>query len=213
MWIFINTKNTMSKHINTIVITGGPDCGKEEAMNYIAEKLQERGYGVLIIPELAREMIVAGATPGITLETYDFEKILLRGIMERENHYRKTAQRLFMDNIVIILERGVLDAKAFFGKSDWSEMLEELCIQESSLLERYDGIIHLRSLAHGKESEFLPNPLELSRTPLEARIECNKVLQAWNTHPKVQVIDNTTSFEEKKKRALDAVISALPYPF
>jgi hypothetical protein len=201
----------MAKHINTIVITGGPRGGKQEAMSYISEKLQEQGFGVLVVPELAKEMILAGATPGITLEYYDFEKHLLRGIMDRENRYHKTAQSLFKENIVIILERGILDAKAFFGTDEWNRLLEDLNIKESSLLERYDGIIHLRSLAHGKESEFTPDPIDIARTPLEARIECDKVLQAWKDHRAVSVIDNSTSHEEKMKRALDAVINALPY--
>jgi hypothetical protein len=201
----------MTKHINTIVITGGPGCGKAETMSYIARKLEEAGYGVLVVPELAKEMIIAGATPGVTLEYYDFEKLLLRGITERETRYRKTAQSLFKENIVLLLERGVFDAKAFFGEDEWDAMLEELCIRETSLLERYDGVVHLRSLAHGKESEFVPDSMDLARTPLEARIECDKVLRAWTKHPNVQVIDNSTNNEDKMKRALDALIQALPY--
>jgi hypothetical protein len=202
----------MTRHINTIVITGGPRCGKQEAMSYISQKLEEQGFGVLVVPELAREMIVAGATPGITLEYNDFEKVLLRGLIDKENHYRRTAQCLFKENIVIILERGIFDAKAFFGEDKWNEILGDMDISESTLLERYDGIVHLRSLAHGKEAEFIPEPIDIARTPLEARIECDKVLRAWKNHRSVAVIDNSTSFEEKMKRALDAVVSALPYP-
>lgn len=200
----------MAKHITTIVITGGPRCGKQEAMNHISQKLQERGYGTLVVPELAKEMIIAGATPGVTLEYYDFEKRLLRGITERETHYYRTAQDLFTEDIVILLERGILDAKAFFGSDEWTRMLEDLNIKESSLLERYDGVIHLKSLAHGKESEFIPDPIDISRTPLEARIECDKVLNGWKDHRNVHVIDNSTSAEQKSERAFEAVLQILP---
>lgn len=199
------------KHITTIVVTGGPRCGKAETMNYIASRLQEKGYGVLVVPELAKEMILAGATPGITLEYADFEKELLRGIIERENRYHMTAKCLFASNIVIILERGALDAKAFFPDKDWQTMLGEMNIKESSLLERYDMVVHLRSLAHGKEEEFVPDPIDIARTPLEARIECDKVLKGWKSHSKQFVIDNSTSEEDKRKRALEAVLGALPY--
>lgn len=202
----------MAKQINTIVITGGPRCGKHEAMNYISSQLQEMGYATLVVPELAREMIVAGATPGITLEYYDFEKQLLKSIVERENYYRRVAQELFKEHAVIILERGVLDAKAFFGADEWDKMLDDLNIKESSLLERYDAVIHLRSLAHGKEAEFVPEPIDIARTPLEARIECDKVLKAWENHRKLHVIDNSTSHDEKIKRAFESTLEALPYP-
>lgn len=202
-----NTK-TMAKHIHTIVITGGPRCGKEEALSYISQRLQEQGYGTLVVPELAKEMIVAGATPGITLEYYDFEKRLLRGIMERETNYHRTAQDLFKEEAVIILERGIFDAEAFFD--EWKEMLEDMNLKEAPLLERYDGIVHLRSLAHGKEAEFKPDPMDISRTPLEARIECDKVLKAWSKHRNVHVVDNSTPFDEKLERAYQAVLAILP---
>ena len=200
----------MIKHIHTIVVTGGPRCGKQEVMSFVSQKLQESGYATLVVPELAKEMIIAGATPGITLEYYDFEKNLLRGQIDRENRYRKTAQDLFNEDVVIILERGILDAKAFFGKEQWEKMLDDLCIKETSILERYDGILHLRSLAHGKEAEFVPDPIDISRTPLEARIECDKVLHAWEHHRNQKVIDNSTSFEEKMNRSFAAIVDMLP---
>jgi hypothetical protein len=204
----------MNKHINTIVITGGPCAGKHQAKLYIKKKLEELGYGVIVVPEFAREMIVAGCKPHTsrTIDLHQFEKHLLKGQKERENRYRNIAEDIFGDKVVILFDRGVIDAKAFFGEESWKALLEELCIQEHSLFERYDGVIHLRTAAHGNEEAFLPEPIDIARTPEQAREECDQVLEAWKPHWNLHVIENQPSLEEKMNKALEATIQALPYP-
>jgi hypothetical protein len=202
------------KHINTIVITGGPCAGKHRAKKYIREKLEALGYGVIVVPELAREMIVAGCKPhsATTIDLHNFEKHLLRGQKERENRYRNMAEDLFTEKVVILFDRGIIDAKAFFGEAQWSALLEELCIQEQSLYERYDGVIHLRSAAHGDEEHFLPEPIDIARTLEQAREECDSVAQAWSKHWNMHIVENQPSLDEKMDKALAATIEALPYP-
>lgn len=50
-------------NIKKIVLTGGPCAGKTTALNWINNYFSSRGYSVLVVPEIASELITNGVAP------------------------------------------------------------------------------------------------------------------------------------------------------
>ena len=52
--------------VHRIVITGGPCAGKTTAMAKLSLRLQNMGFDVFVVPEVATLTITGGAKPGTT---------------------------------------------------------------------------------------------------------------------------------------------------
>ena len=65
--MYFNTSNN-TKKIWKICITGGPCGGKTTGLAYLAEKLREEGYNVLLVPEAAT--LIANGGGMINLSTF-----------------------------------------------------------------------------------------------------------------------------------------------
>lgn len=63
-------KNNQSR-VRKICITGGPCAGKTTGLNYLAEKLKERGFAVYIVPEAATTLFMGGGM--LDLDNYSAE--------------------------------------------------------------------------------------------------------------------------------------------
>ncbi|MBU1091358.1 ATP-binding protein, partial [Patescibacteria group bacterium] len=66
----------MEKVAKEIVLTGGPCSGKTTAINYIAEKLRDKGFRVFVVQEFATMLILAGVGNLNKLEERDPERYL-----------------------------------------------------------------------------------------------------------------------------------------
>src|SRR5690606_315457 len=137
-----------------IVLTGGPCGGKSTGLSLIEQELTEKGYKVLVVPETATELITGGIRPDeIALEL--FQDCLLNLQRKKESIYLGVAQQV--DNskgVVILFDRGCLDAKAFMGQKGYTKMLKNNNLKELEVRDFYDGIFHLMTAANGAEDFY-----------------------------------------------------------
>lgn len=204
----------MRKNITKIVLTGGPCAGKTSAMSYLSSKLRELGYGVLIVKELATEIIQAGYSPSETLSLYDFEESLILEQLRREQFYTILTHKLHNEKVVILFDRGVMDAKAYIDEVSWKNLVQDNNLSLITLRDvRYDAVIHMRTAALGAETFYTKENNSARRENLlEAREQDNKTLSAWIGHPHLFVIDNSGDFEHKVRRVCVAVLRILGDP-
>lgn len=207
----------LGKDITRIVITGGPCSGKTTGLATLKSKLTDRGYKVLVSPESATKLILAGVLPGQgELEGREFQEEILHDTLEQENRILSVAKR-YRDKgkkVVILCDRGAMDGQAYVPPNEFREMLEQFGYTPRYLCdERYHAVIHLRTAALGAERFYtLANNSARTETPEVARALDERTFEAWQRHPHPRVIDNSTDFEGKIKRLLAEVCSILGDP-
>lgn len=204
----------MNKQITKIVLTGGPCAGKTTGLSYLSQKLSDIGYRVIVVPEYATEVINSGISPNANISVYNFQSNILLGQLEREGRYLSFANCLEDEKVVVIFDRGTLDSKAYIDEELWHVLLEELGLNEVKLRdERYDAIIHMRTVAFDKEEFYTKlNNGARYESPEEARSSDKKTLTSWIGHPHLRVIDNRDDFSSKIHRALTEVLHVLGEP-
>jgi thymidylate kinase len=207
----------MGKLAAKIVLTGGPCAGKTTALSRIEVDLTEKGYRVLVISESATELIKGGIKPfGLTpFELLLFQRLILEYQMNKERLYETAVSELPDDEeCVIICDRGVLDNKAYIGQEKFTDLLEKMNLNELSLMDNYDLVIHLVTAADGKEEYYtLSNNSARTETVEEAKILDGKTANAWVGHNNLKIIDNSTEFEEKISRVLYSIHNLLGNPY
>jgi len=205
-----------NRETNVLVVTGGPCGGKTTALNYIGRKLDDYGVSPIFIPEVATILINAGLRPQeLTKEKlFSFQELVLKTQLSFEDSIFKEAMRIKGGTRkVIICDRGCMDASAYMAKEEFQKLLSKNKWDEADLCDRrYDGIFHLVTAAEGKEKYYnLDNPAR-HETPEQARAVDERTRQAWVGHPHLVVIDNSTLFEKKMKRLLNAIRKTLGIP-
>lgn len=196
-----------------IATTGGACAGKTTFMAKIRAVGEERGVPILVIPEVATDFIDGGITPGV-VGVVDFQEQLLRHQMEREDRWCKAAEKLDAPLVVVLSDRGVMDARAYVNASEWNEIQGRLRLHEHQLRdERYDGVVFLRSAACGAEQFYTTaNNTARKETLVEAIALDARTEEAWMGHEHLTIIGNETGFEEKIRRAAAAVCHMIGIP-
>ena len=202
--------------LNKIVLTGGPCAGKTTALNWINNYFSQRGYTVLTVPETATELISNGVTPWSCGNVYDFQTFQAKLQKTKEQIFEEAALTMNRDKILIICDRGILDAKAYMKDVEFKKLLKEYKTNETRERDSYDAVFHLVTAAKGKE-EFYTLENNKARTEgidEEKKVD-DKIISAWTGHPHFRVIDNSTEFEGKLQRLIKeiAVFLGEPEPF
>ncbi|KAJ3090775.1 hypothetical protein HK102_002734 [Quaeritorhiza haematococci] len=175
------------------------------------------GWKVFRVQETATILLGGGVvfaemTPELA---YSFQKDILRVMMTIENTYINLARINASNGVktVVICDRGAMDPSAYMERSEWLRMLSELELDELEIRDhRYDCVVHLVTAAKGAEAFYT---LENNKTRSEgldlARSLDDKIMNAWNGHAALQVIDNNSvkNFAEKCDRAVQAVLTRL----
>ena len=187
-----------------LVITGGPCGGKTDGILAIREFLIKKGFEVIVVQETATELITSGITiKKVGLE--NFQSI----VFERSLNKEKTAldaARYMNKDVVILYDRGFLDAKAYMPKEMFESLIRKHHVTQMDILYRYDAVFHLVTTADGAEEFYtLKNNNARSETPEEARILDKKTKEAWIEHPHLRIFDNSTDFEGKINRVLNEI--------
>lgn len=196
--------------MKNIVLTGGPCAGKTTALAELKECLEERGYKVFIVEESATELINNGIRPfgENAIPLYEFQKIIMRYQLSKEATIRRKA-RLYK-NSVILYDRGAIDNKSYLDELSWQRLLRDLKLKESNLMNRYDMVIHLVSVAEGREDLYtLDNNNARSEGIDLAKERDTNTLSAYIGHHNLRVVDNSTNFEEKITRVKNCILSQL----
>lgn len=203
----------LMEHIPAIVLTGGPCAGKTSSLSRIKLWLTELGFTPIMAPEMATMLIQTGYAP--TMPGFQSELFQLQHALEARCF--SVAQRLKDAALkpVVILDRALVDTKAYTEPHEYAHILAHMGTREVQLLERYRGVIHLRTAAYGAEQFYTleNNAARREGTLLQARTQDDATLQAWLTHPHLTIIDNRADdFEGKILRVQRAIAHILGIP-
>lgn len=201
--------------IAIVALTGGPCAGKSTILPVAKQWLEERGCAVAVLSETATELITAGFTPSEAwMDELDFQDQLLQHQLARENRYVEMLFRRKHDGPrVLLCDRGALDGAAYIGRAGFASVSYDLGLTFTDLLHRYDLVIHLVTAANGAPAFYTTaNNAARRETIEEAALIDIKTQAAWLGHTHLTVIDNSTDFAGKIRRALNALARKLHIP-
>ena len=205
-----------SPRIAEVVITGGSCAGKTKSLPMLASALRSRDIKVITMPEVPT-MIIRGAHPNIgdvaranSDEYCRFQRevfIVHRFLRQRAREY---AKGFGGDLVVILFDRGELDGLAYHAHDCFEQLAIESGTTLSDVRDGYDAVLHMVTTANGAE-DFYNHYNNSARwdNAEEARLFDTKVYQAWSGHPHHVVIDNTTDWQGKLNRLIDATLAAI----
>ncbi|MGN1014215.1 MAG: ATP-binding protein [Butyricicoccus sp.] len=201
----------MSKKVTVIAVTGGPCGGKSSFLSYIDQQLTQRGYRVFQIAESATELILGGIRPfSGCMNMYDFQTFVFPTQFFKEDLYRRAAELVPEEKVVIVCDRGIPDNSAYVSTEEYDALLAQFGRTEADVLNAYDIVVHLVTTADGAEQAYtLSNNSARTETIEQAREKDQRTLRAWQKHPCLRVIDNSTDFENKLARAAQAILELL----
>ena len=191
----------MGKLVAKIVLTGGPCAGKTTTITKLEEHLVERGYHVLVLNECATEMIKGGIRPfgDYKSSVYDFENEILNLQLFKEKRYKDFISRYDDDTKVIILyDRGTVDIKAYLGEENYKRMLKENHLNNKELLNEYDLVIHMTTVAAETENKYSNASNKARFEEASEAIDLDKrTSEAWSKHKNLKVAPVCDLLEEK----------------
>ena len=184
--------------LRKVVLTGGPGAGKTAALEMLRHSLCEH---VAILPEAAGIIFGGGFPRGVSRASKcAVQRAIFHVQLELENVFEADGAG------VMLCDRGAVDGFAYWpGEGDfWAE-----CgASREAILRRYDAVIHLR-VPDAAQGYGHQNPLRVE-SDVEARRIDDRILAAWDGHPRRVVIDAAADFMDKARRTLDAIRQELP---
>lgn len=196
----------MGRVVKKIVLTGGPSSGKSSSLELIHKHLTNLGYVVLIVNESATELINSGIKPfgENKLRMIDFQDVILRYQLFKENLFEETANQYMDKDIVILYDRGVMDNKAYITDDEFSSLLKKYNLKEFDLINRYDLVIHLET---GAKKNFYNTENNKARyDSIEEAIKLDdRTYYVWSKHKNLYKINCNDIFEEKQKEIINVI--------
>ena len=200
----------MAKAIK-IVLTGGPCGGKTSALQYLEAELKKLGISVFIASECASELFAEGKSPE-KCGRYEFHKELFALQLKTEKELEARAAAMPGEKAVILLDRGLLDSKAYTAPGEFEKYSAELGTDEEIIRNSYDAVFHLVTAANGAENSYNLGDGARTETQSQAKELDLKLLSVWVGTPHLRIIDNSTGFEQKLKRLLEEVVAVIGNP-
>ena len=198
------------KPVTVVAITGGPCGGKTSALVELASTLPTLGgVNVMTAPEFSTLFFTGGCpypASGTREERVSWDLNKLKAQIAFEDAFRAVAEASDGPSVVLV-DRGVMDTKAFVSEEAWDEMLSVHGWDEEQFIRRYDSVIHLVSTAIGAEDFYSgENNLARRETIEEARAQDLKIRDAWLQHPNFRIISNRCAgFDAKLTKVTEAV--------
>jgi predicted ATPase len=183
-----------------IVLTGGPGAGKTAVLEVARRRLCRH---VAILPESA-SIVFGGGFP--RRRTEPARRAAQRAIyhMQRELERMTDEER---ESPVVLCDRGTLDGVAY-----WPETAEsfwrDLGTSREGELRRYAVVIHLRTPSDGQGYNH-QNPIRIEAAEEAARID-ERILGAWEGHPRRIIVDSADDFMVKLARAYELIRAEVP---
>ena len=188
-----------------IVISGGPCAGKSSALKHIQKIFTEKGWNVLLVSESATELILGGIAPWTCQSILEYQSYQTQLQLTKEDIFDTMAKTL-PSPVLIVCDRGLMDAKAYMTEFDFHKMLDSFSASEQEWLNRYDAIFLLETTAKGKEEYYSHCTNEARSEGLEkARQLDDCTIQAWREHPHCFYFDNSTDFDGKLEKLIQAI--------
>jgi len=201
-----------TKRIHKLVLTGGPCGGKTTGQTHLSNFFESLGWKVFRVPETATVLMSGGISFGELSEEQflDFQEHLVTTMMALEDTYFSMAEKC-VQNVLIIADRGTMDASAFITKDAWDKILTKLGLEDIEISDnRYNHVVHLQSAAIGAEKFYTTEDHSARFEGLElARERDKRAMEAWRDHPYVDIIDNRSDFDSKINRLIDLVVKRI----
>ena len=181
-----------------IVLTGGPGAGKTAVLELLRQSLCEH---VVVLPEAAG-VVFGGGFP--RRDGPGGRRAAQRAIFHVQRELEEAAEG---DGAAIVLcDRGMADGAAYWPGPD--DFWQSVRTERAAAFGRYNLIIHLR-VPEATRGYDHSNPLRVESAS-EARAIDDRILAAWDGHPRRVVIDAEQDFMTKAQRALAIVREELP---
>jgi predicted ATPase len=181
-----------------VVLTGGPGAGKTAVLELIHRSFCEH---VRVLPESAGILFGCGFPRG---SSAILARAGQRAIYFTQRELEATAEQ--GNPAIVLCDRGTVDAAAYWPGPE--EFWEAVGTRIEDELGRYDAVIHLRT-PRAESGYNWSNPLRVE-TPAEAAAVDERILRAWQGHPRRTVIKEAPTFLVKASHALDALRDELP---
>eukprot|EP01043_Picozoa_sp_COSAG02_P035119 COSAG02_NODE_2495_length_8684_cov_12.735469_1_plen_788_part_00 len=185
----------------TVVLSGAPCAGKSSIAADLKDILQPHGVSIVVVNEVATDFMLSMGpdfNPATLTEAdaADFQKQLFQAQLEVER--RAQAQASFLNNPLVVLDRGLIDYQAFSSPAVW-ETLQASLPQPLP----YDNCIYLRSVATDREQlyEQSSNPARCHSVD-EAKALDITLLEAWESSSVPVVTVPTTNHLHQKTAAV-----------
>jgi len=208
----VKTPLPPTKRIHKLVLTGGPCGGKTTGQARLATFFENLGWKVFRVPETATVLMSGGISFGDLNEeqVLDFQEHLVSTMMALEDTYFSMAEKC-SQNVLIIADRGVMDASAFIDRDAWEKILAKLSLEDIEISDnRYNHIVHMQSAAIGAEKFYTTEEHAARFEGLElARERDRRAMDAWRDHPYVDIIDNRADFDAKINKLIDLVVKRI----
>jgi len=198
-----------TRRIHKLVLTGGPCGGKTTGQARLATFFENLGWKVFRVPETATVLMSGGISFGELNEeqVLDFQEHLVVTMMALEETYFSMAEKC-TQNVLIIADRGVMDASAFISRENWEKILAKLNLEDIEISDnRYHQVVHMQSAALGAEKFYTTEDHSARFEGLElARERDRRAMDSWRDHPYVDIIDNRADFDSKINKLIDVVV-------
>lgn len=195
----------MAKKIMRIVLTGGPAAGKTTLISRILKEFKpEDGWKVITIPETATDLISGfglGPFPGC-MSMEDFQYFVVSDQLHKEQLALKGAETVPEEKVLIIYDRAIFDDRAYVTQEQFEKTLAHFGKTPEEIMNGYDAVLHLVTCAKGAEFAYNFGNAARYENIDTAREMDDLTLQAWSSHPRICVIDNSVDFDEKINRAI-----------
>ena len=213
---------SFDNQLTEIVLEGGPCSGKSSSLAVLSAKLADWGFRPILVPELATQLFAEGGLSDIgQIVSRDpahfaaIEAVMLDMMVSRRVQYQKLAQTFIArgEKVVLIYDRAEADVAAYVGREKFIEMCRAAKIAYPAIRDDYEAVLFLITAAFGAEEAYTrANNLARRESLEEARATDLRTRLAWQGHPHLIVIDNSTDFEGKLARVLAATARVLGIP-
>jgi predicted ATPase len=188
-----------------VVLTGGPCGGKTSVLNYLRRRL---GKKVITIPEIATLMLAGGFPipdkdmPWSRTWEVMFEAAVFPTIRSFEDVQSLRSER----PQVVVSDRGLPDVAAHSDQTV-TEFCKRFGITEQVMMERYDVVVYLPSLAltHPSKYSRRQNGARYANISRARELEV-RTRRVWARHKNKHIVSGSL---RQRKRATMAIIKAL----
>jgi hypothetical protein len=107
---------------------------------------------------------------------------------------------------IVLCDRGTVDGSAYWTGA--GELWPEVGTTREDELRRYDAVLHLRTPGEGAGYDR-SNPVRIE-SAVEASALDDRILAAWEGHPRRFVVESKIDFLQKAHRAVEILRGELP---
>lgn len=191
----------LSEHAcKLVVLTGGPGAGKTAVLEAVQRSFCRH---IAVLPEAASILFGGGFPRRASLAAKTSAQRTIY-------HVQRELERMVVEEhqvAVALCDRGTVDGVAYWPE-DEECFWREVGTARASELERYSSVIHLRTPSESTGYNQR-NPVR-TETAAQAEELDNRILRAWDGHPRRFIVENRTDFIEKLASAVAFIRAEVP---